>query len=181
MADYQTAARPYARAMFEIAQEAGKLDDWQARIEVAAAIADDEQMETLLEQTRILPRELGELFLSIIGDAGLDPDTDFDNAIRLLAENSRLPALPDIATEYARLKRDAEGKIEVRVRSARELTEEQQQSIAERMAKRLGKQVSISAEIDESLIAGAVITAGDLVIDGSASGRMEKLSLAVGK
>ena len=137
-------------------------------------------LKSVIPQVRghLLRQDLG---LSIVAGAGLDSDGDFDNAIRLLAENSRLAALPAIAGRFAALKQEAEGKIEVRVRSAQELSAEQQDSIARSMAKRLGKEVSISAEIDDSLIAGAVITAGDLVIDGSASGRIEKLSLAVNK
>ena len=67
------------------------------------------------------------------------------------------------------------------MRSAQELTDKQQEKIARSMAKRLGKEVSITTEIDETLIAGAIVTAGDLVIDGSASGRMDKLSLALSK
>jgi F-type H+-transporting ATPase subunit delta len=181
MADFETAARPYAKAMFELAQDEGKLDQWQEKLSLAAAIAVDPDMGAFLEQPDVLPRELGELFLSVVAGAGLDSDANFDNAIRLLAENSRLAALPAIAGQFETLKREAEGKIEVRVRSAQELSAEQQDKIAKSMAKRLGKEVSISAEIDDSLIAGAVITAGDLVIDGSASGRIEKLSLAVNK
>ena len=138
-------------------------------------------MKAFVEQPAVLPRELGELFLSVVTAAGLESDNDFDNTIRLLAENSRLAALPAIAAQFAVLKQEAEGEIEVQVRSARELSAEQQQNIADSMAKRLGKKVSISTDIDDSLIAGAVITAGDLVIDGSASGRIEKLSLAVNK
>ena len=67
------------------------------------------------------------------------------------------------------------------VRSAQELTAEQQDKIASSMAKRLGKEVSITTEIDASLIAGAIVTAGDLVIDGSASGQMQKLTIALNK
>lgn len=181
MADFETAARPYAKAMFELAQDEGKLEQWQERLTLAAAITIDADMKALLEQPAVLPRELGELFLSVVTAAGLDSDSDFDNAVRLLAENSRLAALPAIAEQFAILKQEAQGEIEVRVRSARKLSAKQQDSIAASMAKRLGKKVSISAEIDDSLIAGAVITAGDLVIDGSASGRIEKLSLAVNK
>jgi F-type H+-transporting ATPase subunit delta len=181
MADFETAARPYAKAMFELAQEEGKLDQWQEKLSLAAAVAADADMKVFLEQPDVLPRELGELFLSVVSGAGLDSDANFDNAVRLLAENSRLAALPAIADLFAILKQEAEGKIEVRVRSAQELSADQQDKIAKSMAKRLGKEVSISAEIDDSLIAGAVITAGDLVIDGSASGRIEKLTLAVNK
>ena len=181
MADFETAARPYAKAMFELAQSEDKLDQWLERLSLTAAVATDVDMKAFVEQPAVLPRELGELFLSVVTAAGLESDNDFDNAIRLLAENSRLAALPTIAAQFAVLKQEAEGEIEVQVRSARELSAEQQQNIADSMAKRLGKKVSISTEIDDSLIAGAVITAGDLVIDGSASGRIEKLSLAVNK
>ena len=179
MADFETAARPYARAFFEMAQEAGQLDTWQQGLALAAAIAVDGDMMGFLESPDVLPREIGEVFLSVLDGAGLEADTDFNNAIRLLAENSRLPALPAIAALFATLKQEAEGKIEVQVRSAQELSPEQQEQIAGSMAKRLGKEVSLTTEIDESLIAGAVITAGDLVIDGSASGRIQKLSQAV--
>jgi len=181
MADFETAARPYAKAMFELAQSEGKLDQWQERLSLAATVATDADMKAFVEQPAVLPRELGELFLSVVTAAGLESDNDFDNTIRLLAEYSRLAALPAIAAQFAVLKQEAEGEIEVQVRSARELSAKQQQNIADSMAKRLGKKVSISTDIDDSLIAGAVITAGDLVIDGSASGRIEKLSLAVNK
>ena len=181
MADFETAARPYAKAMFELAQSEDKLDQWQERLSLAATVATDADMKAFVEQPAVLPRELGELFLSVVTAAGLESDNDFDNTIRLLAENSRLAALPAIAAQFAVLKQEAEGEIEVQVRSARELSAEQQQNIADSMARRLGKKVSISTDIDDSLIAGAVITAGDLVIDGSASGRIEKLSLAVNK
>ena len=181
MADFETAARPYAKAMFELAQSEDKLDQWQEQLSLAAAVAADADMKAFVEQPAVLPRELGELFLSVVTAAGLESDNDFDNSIRLLAENSRLAALPAIAAQFAVLKQEAEGEIEVQVRSAHELSAEQQQNIADSMARRLGKKVSISTDIDDSLIAGAVITAGDLVIDGSASGRIEKLSLAVNK
>ncbi len=181
MADYETAARPYAKAFFELAQELEGLDSWQASLELAASVAADADMSVFLESPDALPREIGEVFLSVLEAAGAAADKDFGNAIRLLAENSRLAALPAIAAQFAELKQQAEGKIEVRVRSAQALTDEQQAQIAQSMAKRLGKEVSLTAEVEESLIAGAIITAGDLVIDGSASGRIEKLVNAVNR
>ena len=181
MADYDIAARPYAKAFFEIAHESGRLDAWQQGLALAASVAEDDAMEAFLEQPDVLPRDRGELFLSVLEAAGIDADADFANAVRLLAENSRLPALPAIAAQFEALKQEAEGRIEVRVRSAQELTAEQQEQIAAGMTRRLGKEVSLTTEIDDSLIAGAVITAGDLVIDGSASGRIDKLALAVNR
>ncbi len=181
MADFETAARPYARAIFELASAEGNLQKWEDQLTAAALIATDAEMQSVFDQPAILAFERAELFLSVLDGAGVKADDDFNNLIRLLADNGRLPAIPSIAEIFATLKQEAEGKIEVRVRSAQALTDEQEASIAKSMAKRLGKEVSISSEIDESLIAGAVITAGDLVIDGSASGRMDKLSLAVNK
>ena len=181
MAEFETAARPYAKAFFELARESGRLDAWQDGLDLAAAVAADADMRQFLDSPDALPREIGEVFLSVLEAAGAESDKDFGNAIRLLAENSRLAALPAVAAQYALLKQEAEGRIEVRVVSAQALSEDQQEQIADGMARRLGKQVSLSAEVDESLIAGAVITAGDLVIDGSASGRIEKLVQAVNR
>lgn len=181
MADFETAARPYARAIFELASSEGTLQAWEDKLTAASLIASDADMQSVFEQPEILAFQRAELFLSVIDGAGIKSDDDFSNLIKLLADNGRLPAIPSIAEIFATLKQEAEGKIEVRVRSAQELTDAQEKQIAKSMAKRLGKEVSITSEIDDSLIAGAVITAGDLVIDGSASGRMEKLSVAVNK
>jgi F-type H+-transporting ATPase subunit delta len=181
MADFETAARPYARAIFELASDESKLQQWQDNLELAASIASDSDMQAIIEQPAILSSELAELFQSVVAGAGPAADPDFNNLIALLAENGRLAVLPAIATVFATLKQEAEGKIEVQVRTAQELSAEQQDKIAVSMAKRLGKEVSITTEIDSSLIAGAVVTAGDLVIDGSASGRMEKLTIALNK
>ena len=181
MADFDTAARPYARAIFELASDESKLQQWQDNLELAASIASDSDMQAIIEQPAILSSELATLFQSVVAGAGVEADPDFDNLIALLAENGRLAALSAIATVFATLKQEAEGKIEVQVRTAQELSAEQQDKIATSMAKRLGKEVSITTEIDASLLAGAIVTAGDLVIDGSASGRMEKLTIALNK
>lgn len=181
MADFETAARPYAKAIFELASGEDKLQQWQELLLLAATIAMDDDMQALLTQPAVSPGDIAGLFMSVIEAADAETGDDFRNLISLLAENRRLASLPAIAVQFETLKQEAEGKIEVKVRSARELTDEQQQQIAESMAKRLGKEVSISTEIDENLIAGAIVTAGDLVIDGSASGRMDKLTLALNK
>jgi len=181
MSDFETAARPYARALFELGVENNKLQQWQDSLQQAAVIAADDDMLAMFVQPAILAKELAELFLSVATAAGVEADADFRNLIGLLAENDRLAALPAISAQFAVLKQEAEGKIEVRVRSAMELSAEQQQSIASSMARRLGKEVSLTTEIDTSLIAGVIVSAGDLVIDGSASGRMQKLTIALNK
>ena len=181
MSEFETAARPYARAIFELASEESQLQAWQDRLDAASLVAADDAVASLLHQPTRIPGQLAELFQAVLSDAGVESSTHFDNMIALLAENGRLAALPSIAAQFETLKREAEGKIEVRVVSAQEMSAEQQQKIADSMAKRLGKEVSLTTEIDESLIAGAIVTAGDLVIDGSASGRIGKLTGALNK
>ena len=181
MSDFDTVARPYARALFELAGEEKKLQQWQDNLQQAAVIAADPDMQAMFEQPALLSSELAELFLSVTAAAGIEADADFSNLISLLAENDRLAALPAIHQQFTTLKQEDEGAIEVLVRSAQELTAEQQDKIASSMAKRLGKEVSITTEIDASLIAGAIVSAGDLVIDGSASGQMQKLAIALNK
>lgn len=178
MSDFDTAARPYAKALFELASDGGNLQAWQDALELASAVASDADMQAMFEMPTMLVSEQADLFLSVMSSVKDAPElnADFKNLIALLAENGRLAALPAITGAFETLKQEAEGKIEVRVRSARELNDKQQGDISKSLAKRLGKAVTIIAEIDETLIAGAVIQAGDLVIDGSARGQMDKLT-----
>lgn len=181
MPDFDSAARPYARAVFELASEEGKLQQWQDNLMVAADVALNEDMQAVFDQPAMLADQKADIFLSVMTASAAEPGEHFSNLVKLLAEKGRLPALPTIAVAYEELKQQAEGQVEVQVRSAQPLTDAQSQKIADSLKNKLGKDVSISVEIDESLIAGAVISAGDMVIDGSAKGRMEKLAIALNK
>jgi F-type H+-transporting ATPase subunit delta len=183
MSDFETIARPYAKAIFELASEEGSLQAWLDRLTTAAAIADDAGMQTMFDMPSMLPSEHVELFLSVY--AGIDgaekASAEFKNFISLLAENDRLPALSAITAAFEILKQEADGKVDVQVTSAQALTDKQKDEIANSLAKKLGKEVNITSEVDESLIAGAIIRAGDMVIDGSILTRLGKLSTALNK
>ena len=183
MSDFETAARPYAKAIYELASEEGKLQSWDDSLQAAALIASDAQMQALFHSPSLLSSELVDMFLSVYSGIQDAPEAndDFKNLISLLAENGRLASIPAIAINFEALKQAAEGKIEVRVKSAQALTGEQQDNIARSLVKKLGKEVTITTEVDESLIAGAIIQAGDMVIDGSARGRLDKLTIALNK
>lgn len=183
MSDIETAARPYSKALFELAGEQDSLQLWSDVLQLAALVASDEDMQTLISSPSIVASQLSELFVSVLTAAQDAPEINqqVKNLVALLAENGRLLALPAIHTGYETLKQEAEGSIEVQVLSARKLTAKQQKEMAENLRKRLGKDVNITAEIDQSLIAGAVIRAGDLVIDGSARGRLNKLTSVLNK
>ncbi len=166
-------ARPYARAVFALAQEAGDLAGWSEQLQLLAAVAADHRVHAAITAPRVSRQERGEALLKVVGDKLTEGAT---NLVRLLATNGRLELLPELASQYERLRRDAEGQVEAHVRSAAALTPEQEERLAERLRKRLQRQVTLHCEVDESLLGGAVVRAGDLVIDGSLKGRLDRLA-----
>jgi F-type H+-transporting ATPase subunit delta len=187
MSDFETVARPYSRAVFELAtgsKSAKKaLQSWSDVLQIASQIVQDESMQALITSPSVTRTQLSEMFLAVMAAVEGAPEIsqEVKNLLLVLAENNRLLALPSILIEYEKLKQAAEGTIEVKVVSARKLTAKQEKEMAGQLKKRLGKDVSITAEIDQSLIAGAIIKAGDLVIDGSALGRLNKLTTLLNK
>jgi F-type H+-transporting ATPase subunit delta len=112
----------------------------------------------------------------IAGVASVGLDDDGRRFLALLAENKRLPFLPEIAELFDRLKDDAEGVVDVQVISAAPMADGEQQQLVAALAKRFGRQVRVHASVDASLIGGAIVRAGDLTIDGSLKSRLERLA-----
>lgn len=175
MAESTTIARPYARAAFETASAAGEggYARWSDMLSAAASVAADEHMRTVLASPEHDEQFKAGLFLELCGDRLNDQGRNF---IKLLAENQRLDVLPDIAAVYEELRAEAEKTVEATVVSAFEVTDEQRAKIAEALSRRLSRDVVLDCRVDESLIAGAIIRAGDLVIDGSARGKLDQLA-----
>lgn len=178
MSELETSARPYARAIFELAKETSSLVLWADRLQAATQIVSNVEMQAMLSSPAMEQTQKAELLLSVVSGLKEAPefDTEAQNLIKLLAENERLLSLPTISTMFESFKQEAEGTVEVQVVSARKLTVKQTTTIAAAMKKRLGKEVSVTSEIDKNMLAGAIIRAGDLVIDGTALGRLHKLS-----
>lgn len=173
MAEKRTVARPYAQAVFALAQEQGELQSWSAMITLLGSAAGDPQLASMLENPEQEPTKLVDLLKAICGDA---MPASGDNMLMLLAENERLALLPEIAELFEEERAEVEKSLHARVVSATTMSDAQQQKIIDALAKRLGKEVTLSQEIDESLIGGAIIYAGDMVIDGSITNRLEKLT-----
>ena len=178
MSELVTAARPYARAVFEFAQEAGSIDQWSEQILLMGAIAAEPSVSTLVEHPKMTKQQIAEVFTEVCGEK---VDEHGANLIKLLAENGKLALLPEIAALYEQFKAEDEGLVEAEVVSAMELDADQENAIARSLKKRLGRDVKITTRIDESLMGGAIIRAGDLVIDGSLKGRLAKASTALSR
>ncbi|MFT5132099.1 MAG: F-type H+-transporting ATPase subunit delta [Gammaproteobacteria bacterium] len=173
MQEKTTIARPYAQAVFELARDSGNTAEWSLALDLLNRIVSDAQMRLLLNNPKVSHQQLQDLVIDI-GSERFFPYAK--NFIKVLVSAGRLQYAPQIAQLFEAKRADAEGRVEVEVRSAYELNQAQQDSIAKSMSVRLGKKVSISASVDESLIGGAVIRAGDSVIDASVRGRLTELS-----
>ena len=97
------------------------------------------------------------------------------NFLNVLAENGRLNVLAEIAELYEQHRAEAEKTVEAEVTSAFPLSDAQKQQLIDALKNRLGRDVSLVTKTDENIIGGAIVRAGDLVIDGSVSSQLEKL------
>jgi F-type H+-transporting ATPase subunit delta len=173
MADQSTIARPYAKAVFELAQETGKLGQWGTLLRSISYAVDDPAVIALLHSPSVGGAKVGQIIVDALGDR---LDEHGRNFVRLLAENGRVGILPEIAAGFETLRAEAEGTVDVNVTSAAPLTEEQKVELTASLQRRFGRDVRLHCEIDESLIGGAVVRAGDLVIDSSLRGRLQQLA-----
>lgn len=176
MAEITTIARPYAEAVFALAAEAKQLGEWSTMLAFASAVAADDNMKAMIGNTSVNKDQLTALFLDVCGNKLTDHGK---NMVKVLIENRRLNVLTEIAKQYETLKAEAEKTIEAEVISAFEMNKDQQKQIADKLKTRLGREVTLTCRVDNTLLGGVVIKAGDLVIDGSAIGQIHKLSVAL--
>jgi len=166
-----TMARPYARAAFETARDAGTLADWGRSLAFAVAAAGVPEAARALGNPRLAAADM----VSLLLPPGTALDAPFGRFIAMLAENRRIALLPEIAGLYAELRREHEGVVRVVITSAVPLEDAQRSAIAAPLARRFGRRIEIETAVEPSLLGGAVITAGELVIDGSVRNRLRQL------
>lgn len=175
MAQPLTIARPYARAAFDIAAATGQQSEWAAKLAFAAEVASQPQVAALFGDPRVPVRSLAALCARADEPAG----SAFTRFLGVLADNRRLRELPEIAALFEQLKRDAEHVLRVRVRSAVPLDEAEATRLVEALKRRFHSDIQLERSIDPSVLGGAVIDAGETVIDGSLKSRLAKLESAL--
>ena len=174
MAERITTARPYAKAIFSLARKCNTLAETSAGLTRAAEVVADPRVHALLGSPHVTPAQLAEIVTGVVG-AGLDENSR--NFISLLAANRRLGFLPEIAALFELMKSELENAVDVEVIAASKLTPDQESRYAAALQKKLGRTVRLHTRVDGSLIGGAVLKAGDLVIDGSIKGRLDRLAV----
>ena len=187
MADNNTVARPYAQAVFDVARENDALGELSASLAAAKTLLSDGQVVTFLGQPSLNDDQrlefLQGLFAAAVGEGTVfaGGSQHGTNLLKLLLENGRVAVLPEISEQFEALKAKVENSIDAVITSAAPISDAQQKAIASSLSQKLGRDVRISTEIDENLIGGAVIRAGDVVIDGSLRARLEGLANALTK
>jgi F-type H+-transporting ATPase subunit delta len=172
MAEKATVARPYAKAAFAYAREQGKLDQWSGWLGTARMSVLSEEYRAFERSPSVTTRQLVELLKGVLGDALDEHGRAF---VDLLAENGRLDYLPEIAERFEELKAEDQNVADVEVVSAVEIDEAQRERLAAALRARLRRDVRLHCTVDPSLIGGAVVRSGDMLIDGSIRNRLERL------
>jgi F-type H+-transporting ATPase subunit delta len=173
MAEAATIARPYAKAAFMSARDAKALPAWSGGLRVGAGLVADSRIADLITNPRMSPDEVVSMFAGL---GGADIDLHWQNFIRLLAQNKRLAVLPEIAAQFELLRAQYENEVDVQVTSAVPLSDSQRSKMAAALKSRFKRDVRMTTHLDPTLLGGAVIRAGDLVIDGSINGRLQRLT-----
>lgn len=166
-----TMARPYARAAFETARDSGFLGSWGDALDFAAAVASNPDAARAIANPRLATSELVTLLLP----PGTTAESPFGRFVAMLADNRRVALLPEIAELFAGLRREHEGALRVVITSAVALDDAQRSEMSAALGRRFGRRIDLETAVDPSLIGGAVVTAGELVIDGSVRNRLKQL------
>ena len=172
MAERATVARPYAKAAFAFARDEGRLDAWSNWLGTARATVMSDDYVAFERNPGVQTRELLELIAGVAGDA---LDANARAFLELLAENGRLDYLPEIAARFEELKAEDANVADVEVTSAVPLDDAQRERLAGALRARLRRDVRLHCTVDPALIGGAVVRAGDMLIDGSLRQRLERL------
>ncbi|WP_192035702.1 F0F1 ATP synthase subunit delta [Halomonas sp. YLGW01] len=177
MAETSTVARPYAKAAFEHALGKAALDDWSGMLATLSQVARQGDVhQRVLSNPQLTSAQKVDLLLELCGDAVSD---EIGNFLRQIGAQGRLSALPAIAEQFELLKAQQEKRMDVQIVSAFALDEAQQDKLASALAKRLNREISITTQVDSTLLGGVILRAGDTVIDGSVRGRLNRLHEAL--
>lgn len=172
MSELTTVARPYAKAAFDFAVEAKAMDSWLSQLAFAAEVAQDKTIIGYLSGGASVEQAQA-IFLNVCGE---QVDSEGQNFLKVMAQNERLLVLPQVLEQFIALKAEFDQEVSVDVTSAVEVTAEQKTTLSAALEKRLARKVKLNCLVDASIVSGLIIKAGDMVIDGSVKGKLNRLA-----
>jgi F-type H+-transporting ATPase subunit delta len=167
-----TLARPYAKAIFNHAKSANKVQQWSQWLEYLEVLTTDSKMDAFIRSPKSSKRMVADLLVDIAGDS---IGEEAKNLIELLAMNKRLAIVPDIRALFEQYRADDEGSVNVQVTVAYPLEDDERKTIISALQVALDKKIQIDTTVDPAIIGGIVVRAGDQTIDGSVLGNLKRL------
>jgi len=176
MAEALTIARPYAQAVFLFASEHHVMKDWSDMLGLLAVVATDPDMARMIDNPQLTKTQLADLFIGVGGER---LNEKCHNFIRVLSVARRLQRLPEISALFEIQRRAAEQTVSAELITAYPASVAQQAAVTAALKQRLERDIDLKCTTDTALLGGAIIRAGDLVIDGSVRGKLERLGTAL--
>ena len=176
MAENVTLARPYAEAAFKVALAGNALAAWADALAAMAAVAADPDMKSCADNPRLLPKDLAQFFLSVLGG---NISAEQQNFVHILVENDRLGVLPELCSLFVDLKNAHEGTKDAKIASAFPLDADALNKLVADLERRFACKIQATVEVDPELIGGVRIAVGDQVIDASVRGKLAVMSVAL--
>jgi F-type H+-transporting ATPase subunit delta len=165
------AARRYARAVFELAQEQGQVGEWGERLQKVRELMSDPEVARVLTNPTIATERRMEL----VSGSPRVFDAEATNLAKLLIESDRVRDVAGIEEEFQRLADEAAGRVRATVTTAVELSAQDRDRVAEGLSKRLGKDISLDVLVDPSILGGLKLQYGDRLVDASVATRLQQL------
>lgn len=175
MAEIATLARPYAEAVFKLADEQGRLADWSGVLRTMAQVAANPDMQACIGNPQISAGRLYELFLAACGDL----PAEARNFAHVLVQNDRLALLPQVREHFEALKLEREGVVDADIASAFPLDDGQVAAIVADLERKFRRKVSPRVAVDPELIGGVRIAVGDEVIDASVRAKLAAMATSL--
>lgn len=175
MAELATIARPYAQALYRIAQ-ANNMDAWASFITELATISVHPDIQTLLQHPKCDKQKIIDVMLALFKNTIEEEAKRF---IRLLVENSRLSLMPEIALQFAALRNASQGIGEAQIHTAFPLEQEQLATLLSSLEKKFGKTLKPKITLNHNLIGGIRVQVGDEVLDTSVRARLTQMQAAL--
>jgi len=176
MAEPSTIARPYAEAVYRLADSDEKLGAWSDMLANLSQVAVDPGVAAALKDPNLSGPQAAGILIGILSGR---LSAEAENLVRVLADNRRLEVLPEIASQYEDLRNERQGVVEAEIVSALPLQDSQLEALVARLEAHTGKRVKPQVSVDQELIAGVRVLIGDKVIDGSVRAQLQALEAAL--
>ena len=165
-------ARTYARALFEAAKDAGRIDEVRDQLTTFVEAVDEvPELRSLIRNPELDPLTKAAALDAVLEGA----DELIRNFVRVVTRKGRAAQLDEIAREYEVLVAAEEQILSVELTTSYELSDDEAAAIVKQIEEASGQRVEAARTVDPDLIGGLVLKAGSLEVDSSVRGRLDRL------